>query len=171
MRHLKHFSRKGDVLKDLLFTCGTIIVKDNSKGFNNFQSYYGYHNLFTFSKVLNLISCAVKPFVSFFDLQRFQVFDYCIVAASIFYPKENFNQRSHPQFILIMKRIVSILGLVVLISAVSCNSKWRKEVETYTATNPITIDTSFTKEYVSQIRSVKTSRLERSKRRFCKWYM
>lgn len=56
-----------------------------------------------------------------------------------------------------MKRIAIIPGLLVLLSVVSCNSKIEeKEVaETYTATNPITIDTSFTKEYVSQIRSVK----------------
>lgn len=56
-----------------------------------------------------------------------------------------------------MKRIAILSGLAVLLSVVSCNSKVEeKEVqEIYTATNPVTIDTSFTKEYVSQIRSIK----------------
>tara|TARA_R110000868_G_scaffold314821_3_gene575747 strand:+ start:1068 stop:1334 length:267 start_codon:yes stop_codon:yes gene_type:complete len=56
-----------------------------------------------------------------------------------------------------MKRIAIISGLIALISVLSCNSKIEeKEVaEIYTATTPVTIDTSFTKEYVSQIRSVK----------------
>jgi membrane fusion protein (multidrug efflux system) len=56
-----------------------------------------------------------------------------------------------------MKRITILSGLIALISLTSCNSKQEeKEVaETYSVTNPITIDTSFTKEYVSQIRSIK----------------
>ncbi|MEZ7506577.1 efflux RND transporter periplasmic adaptor subunit [Flavobacterium sp. Arc2] len=56
-----------------------------------------------------------------------------------------------------MKRIAILSGLIALVSLASCNSKKEeKEVaETYTVTNPIRIDTSFTKEYVSQIRSVK----------------
>jgi membrane fusion protein (multidrug efflux system) len=50
-----------------------------------------------------------------------------------------------------MKRITILSGLIALISLTSCNSKQEeKEVaETYSVTNPITIDTSFTKEYVS----------------------
>jgi membrane fusion protein (multidrug efflux system) len=65
-----------------------------------------------------------------------------------------------------MKRITILSGLIALISLTSCNSKQEeKEVaETYSVTNPITIDTSFTKEYVSQIRSIKTSKSERLKR-------
>ncbi|MDG2432071.1 efflux RND transporter periplasmic adaptor subunit [Flavobacterium sp.] len=56
-----------------------------------------------------------------------------------------------------MKRISILSGLIVLLSVVSCNSKVEEKEaeEIYTATNPVTIDTSFTKEYVSQIRSVK----------------
>jgi membrane fusion protein (multidrug efflux system) len=56
-----------------------------------------------------------------------------------------------------MKRIAILFGLIALISLTSCNSKKEeKEVaETYAVTNPITIDTSFTKEYVSQIKSIK----------------
>jgi membrane fusion protein (multidrug efflux system) len=46
-----------------------------------------------------------------------------------------------------MKRITILSGLIALISLTSCNSKQEeKEVaETYSVTNPITIDTSFTK--------------------------
>ena len=56
-----------------------------------------------------------------------------------------------------MKRISILSGLIVLFSVLSCNSKVEEKevVEIYTATNPVAIDTSFTKEYVSQIRSVK----------------
>jgi len=56
-----------------------------------------------------------------------------------------------------MKRIAILSGLIALVSLASCNSKKEeKEVaETYTVTNPVRIDTSFTKEYVSQIRSIK----------------
>jgi membrane fusion protein (multidrug efflux system) len=56
-----------------------------------------------------------------------------------------------------MKRISILSGLIVLLSVLSCNSKVEEKEaeEIYTATNPVTIDTSFTKEYVSQIRSVK----------------
>jgi membrane fusion protein (multidrug efflux system) len=55
-----------------------------------------------------------------------------------------------------MKRITILSGLIALISLTSCNSKKEeKEVaETYSV-KLITIDTSFTKEYVSQIRSIK----------------
>jgi membrane fusion protein (multidrug efflux system) len=63
-----------------------------------------------------------------------------------------------------MKRITILSGLIALISLTSCNSKQEeKEVaETYSV-NPITIDTSFTKEYVSN--SVyKTSKSERLKK-------
>jgi membrane fusion protein (multidrug efflux system) len=55
-----------------------------------------------------------------------------------------------------MKRITILSGLIALISLTSCNSKQEeKEVaETYSVTNPITIDTSFTKN-MFQIRSIK----------------
>jgi membrane fusion protein (multidrug efflux system) len=49
-----------------------------------------------------------------------------------------------------MKRITILSGLIALISLTSCNSKQEKEVaETYSVTNPITIDTSFTKNMFS----------------------
>src|SRR6478752_8588083 len=56
-----------------------------------------------------------------------------------------------------MKRIVIFTCLVGLIYQTGCSSKAEKEEEEevkYTATSPIHIDTSFEKEYVSQIRSV-----------------
>jgi membrane fusion protein (multidrug efflux system) len=64
-----------------------------------------------------------------------------------------------------MKRITILSGLIALISLTSCNSKQEeKEVaETYSVTNPITIDTSFTKNMFSN--SVyKTSKSERLKK-------
>jgi membrane fusion protein (multidrug efflux system) len=50
-----------------------------------------------------------------------------------------------------MKRITILSGLIALISLTSCNSKQEeKEVaETYSVTNPITIDTSFKKNMFS----------------------
>jgi membrane fusion protein (multidrug efflux system) len=56
-----------------------------------------------------------------------------------------------------MKRIAILSVLIALISLTSCNSKKEeKEVaETFSITNPVVVDTSFTKEYVSQIRSIK----------------
>lgn len=54
-----------------------------------------------------------------------------------------------------MKINVICLGLGVLIYVTSCTSKKqeKKEVETYTVTAPLSMDTSFTKEYVAQIKS------------------
>lgn len=48
-------------------------------------------------------------------------------------------------------------GIIALLSLVSCTTKQevKEEVGNYTVTNPIQIDTSFTKEYVSQIKSVR----------------
>jgi membrane fusion protein (multidrug efflux system) len=56
-----------------------------------------------------------------------------------------------------MKRKVVFIGLIALLSLVSCNSKKEEKEEAgkFTVTNPVAIDTSFTKEYVSQIRSVR----------------
>lgn len=60
-----------------------------------------------------------------------------------------------------MKRIVMFAGLCTLLSHTSCQSKKEEKEETtrYIVTSPLTIDTSFTKEYVSQIRSVRNIEL------------
>lgn len=57
----------------------------------------------------------------------------------------------------VMKKIAILSGLMGLVFLASCNSKKeeKEEAENFTVTNPVRIDTSFTKEYVSQIRSVK----------------
>ena len=56
-----------------------------------------------------------------------------------------------------MKRIVVLTGLLALLCLTSCTSKKeeKEETEKFTVTSPVKIDTSFTKEYVSQIRSVR----------------
>ena len=54
-----------------------------------------------------------------------------------------------------MKKNVVFIGLIAFLALTSCNSK-KEEKETvgkYSVTNAIEIDTSFTKEYVSQIKS------------------
>jgi membrane fusion protein (multidrug efflux system) len=56
-----------------------------------------------------------------------------------------------------MKKIIVCAGLLALTCFTSCMSKKeeKEEVDDFTVTNPIEIDTSFTKEYVSQIKSVR----------------
>ncbi|MDR7211419.1 efflux RND transporter periplasmic adaptor subunit [Flavobacterium piscis] len=56
-----------------------------------------------------------------------------------------------------MKRIVVLAGLSALLCLTSCTSKKeeKEEADKFTVTCPVRIDTSFTKEYVSQIRSVR----------------
>lgn len=56
-----------------------------------------------------------------------------------------------------MKRIVMLTGLCAVLCHTSCTSKKEAKEETgkYTVTSPLKIDTSFTKEYVSQIKSVR----------------
>jgi len=56
-----------------------------------------------------------------------------------------------------MKRIVVLTGLLALLCLTSCTSKKedKEETEKFTVTSPVKMDTSFTKEYVSQIRSVR----------------
>jgi len=60
-----------------------------------------------------------------------------------------------------MKKIVMYTGLMALLYQVGCTPKKEKkeEVATYTVTSPLKIDTSFTKEYVSQIKSVRNIEL------------
>ncbi len=56
-----------------------------------------------------------------------------------------------------MKRKVLFAGIIAMLYLTSCTSKKEEKEETgkFTVTNPIAIDTSFTKEYVSQIRSIR----------------
>src|SRR6478735_5333621 len=68
-----------------------------------------------------------------------------------------------------MKRIVVFTCLVGLIYQTGCSSKAEKEEEEevkYTATSPIHIDTSFEKEYVSQIRSVRNIEIRAQEKGF-----
>lgn len=60
-----------------------------------------------------------------------------------------------------MKRIVLYTGICTLLCQISCTSKHeeKEEAARYTVTSPLRIDTSFTKEYVSQIRSVRNIEL------------
>lgn len=56
-----------------------------------------------------------------------------------------------------MKRILTSLGLCAILFHLSCKPKKevKEEASTYAVTSPLRIDTLFTKEYVSQIRSVR----------------
>lgn len=56
-----------------------------------------------------------------------------------------------------MKRILMLSGLCAVLCHISCTSKKEIKEETgkYTVTTPLKIDTSFNKEYVSQIKSVR----------------
>lgn len=56
-----------------------------------------------------------------------------------------------------MKKILVLTGAVALLNLTSCTTKKeeKKEESQFSITNPLKTDTSFTKEYVSQIRSVR----------------
>jgi membrane fusion protein (multidrug efflux system) len=56
-----------------------------------------------------------------------------------------------------MQRIVLFAGLCAMLYQTGCVTKAEEKEETgkYTVTSPLRVDTSFTKEYVSQIRSVR----------------
>jgi membrane fusion protein (multidrug efflux system) len=60
-----------------------------------------------------------------------------------------------------MKRTVMFMGLLALAYLSSCTAQKEKkeEVIRFTVTSPLRMDTSFTKEYVSQIRSVRNIEL------------
>lgn len=57
----------------------------------------------------------------------------------------------------VMKRIVMLAGLCAALCAVSCHSGKEENEDDgkFVATSPLRVDTSFTKEYVAQIRSVR----------------
>ncbi|WP_343592204.1 efflux RND transporter periplasmic adaptor subunit [Flavobacterium sp.] len=67
-----------------------------------------------------------------------------------------------------MKKIIVLSGLIALVCLTSCTSKKeeKEEVEKFTVTNPVKIDTSFTKEYVSQIKSVRNIELRAQEKGF-----
>lgn len=60
-----------------------------------------------------------------------------------------------------MKRVVMLMSSLAALCLVSCNAKKEEKEEAfkYTATSPAEIDTSFNKEYVSQIKSVRNIEL------------
>jgi membrane fusion protein (multidrug efflux system) len=67
-----------------------------------------------------------------------------------------------------MKRIVIFTGLCALLCNTSCKSRKEEKEEAgkYTVTNPVKMDTSFTKEYVSQIRSVRNIEIRAQEKGF-----
>lgn len=67
-----------------------------------------------------------------------------------------------------MNRIIMLMGLCMLLCYTSCTSKKKEKEEAskYTVTSPLKIDTSFTKEYVSQIRSVRNIEIRAQEKGF-----
>lgn len=68
-----------------------------------------------------------------------------------------------------MNRLVLLAGLsLALFYQTSCKSKAeeKQEVAHYAVTSPLTVDTSFTKEYVSQIRSVRNIEIRAQEKGF-----
>ncbi|MGJ1385342.1 efflux RND transporter periplasmic adaptor subunit [Sphingobacterium spiritivorum] len=67
-----------------------------------------------------------------------------------------------------MKRIIMFMSLFALLYQTSCTAKKEKkeEVAEYTVTSPLRVDTSFTKEYVSQIRSVQNIEIRAQEKGF-----
>src|SRR4051812_9659348 len=56
-----------------------------------------------------------------------------------------------------MNRIAVLIGLCTLLGHTSCKPKKevKEEISKYAVTTPLKVDTSFEKEYVSQIKSVR----------------
>lgn len=67
-----------------------------------------------------------------------------------------------------MRRVVMLTGIFALLCLASCTTKKeeKEEVEKFTVTNPVKIDTTFTKEYVSQIRSVRNIEIRAQEKGF-----
>ncbi|NRS88846.1 membrane fusion protein (multidrug efflux system) [Flavobacterium sp. 7E] len=67
-----------------------------------------------------------------------------------------------------MKKIIMITGFMATLFLVSCNSKKEEKEEStkFTVTNPVVIDTSFTKQYVSQIKSVRNIEIRAQEKGF-----
>lgn len=67
-----------------------------------------------------------------------------------------------------MNTKVLFSGIVALLLLASCNNKKEEKEDDgkYTVTNPIVIDTSFTKEYVSQIKSIRNIEIRTQEKGF-----
>lgn len=67
-----------------------------------------------------------------------------------------------------MKRIIMLSSLCALLYQTGCTAKKeeKEEEEKYTVTTPLKIDTSFTKEYVSQIKSVRNIEIRAQEKGF-----
>lgn len=67
-----------------------------------------------------------------------------------------------------MKKSVLFAGFIALFSLISCNNKKEEKEEAvkFTVTNAMVIDTSFTKEYVSQIKSVRNIEIRTQEKGF-----
>src|ERR1700749_15741 len=67
-----------------------------------------------------------------------------------------------------MKRVVLFSGLIALMCNTSCKSvkEEKEEPGKYKVTSPVRIDTSFTKEFVSQIRSVRNIEIRSQEKGF-----
>jgi membrane fusion protein (multidrug efflux system) len=68
----------------------------------------------------------------------------------------------------IMKRIILFAGFMAAVCLTSCTAKKeeKEEAEKFTVTNPVKLDTSFTKEYVSQIKSVRNIEIRAQEKGF-----
>jgi len=66
-----------------------------------------------------------------------------------------------------MRKVV-LTGVIALLCLVSCTTKKeeKEEVEKFTVTNPVKIDTTFTKDYVSQIKSVRNIEIRAQEKGF-----
>jgi membrane fusion protein (multidrug efflux system) len=66
-----------------------------------------------------------------------------------------------------MKKVV-LTGILALLCLASCTTKKeeKEEAEKFTVTNPVKIDTTFNKEYVSQIRSVRNIEIRAQEKGF-----
>ncbi|RYY99230.1 MAG: efflux RND transporter periplasmic adaptor subunit, partial [Chitinophagaceae bacterium] len=67
-----------------------------------------------------------------------------------------------------MRKMVVLAGLCALLCGAGCahRSQQKEESGTYTATAPLRVDTSFVKEYVSQIRSVRNIEIRAQEKGF-----
>jgi membrane fusion protein (multidrug efflux system) len=67
-----------------------------------------------------------------------------------------------------MKKNVVLIGAIAVLSLFSCSNKKEEKAETgkFTVTNAAIIDTSFTKEYVSQIKSVRNIEIRAQEKGF-----
>lgn len=67
-----------------------------------------------------------------------------------------------------MKRIIMFTGVCAILYQTGCASKKeeKEEASTYAVTSPIRMDTSFTKEYVSQIKSIRNIEIRAQEKGF-----